>query len=247
MLGEMTREVDQFSFTYVFKWTWMSTEEKTVLEQLKRVRESSSRVHLAVPKSVERNEKIRNCVVVEIYKKYDETLYSKLKRDSVLSLEESLTYYASLLDALSALHSVGLIHNDLKPDNIAVTKRNVLKLLDYGNMIDDPRREVKKSGNRYYDTNYKMTRPEHEVFSATNIFLEMITGLAIDCRSKELEDVEVPLALDRVRAKFGEGEILNLITDVIALKKVGTAKGMLGHPIFRGKALYYASKEKPRS
>jgi len=246
MLAEKAFEVAGISFTYVFKWTSVGDEEEMLLDQLKRVRESASRVHLAIPKSVDRVACIRNIMVVEIYKKYKETLAQKLKREQVLSLEESLMHYAALLDALSALHSVGLIHNDLKPDNIAITKHNVLKLIDYGNMVEDTKRKVKQAGNRYYDTNYTMERQGHEVFSATNIFLEMLTGEAADCVSIKKEDKGMLLALARVEGKFGKGPVLDIITDIMGLKKVRPAREWLEHPVFRGKTIFYASKNNPK-
>lgn len=228
--------VDGFVFTFAFKWTWLDDEGDDLMEKLCKVRKSASSLHLAIPKSIERIKQIRNYVVVEIYKKYEEDLHDKLKREKILSIDESRMYFAGLLEALGGLHKVGLIHNDLKPDNLAITKSNVLKIIDYGNMMDDTKRMVRKSGNPYYDTNYPMTRPGHEVFAATNIFLEMITGQCVRCTSKEEEDAGVIEALDRIRMKYGEGLELDIVTKVMKEKIAQSAQDLLSHPFFKGKS-----------
>jgi len=56
-------------------------------------------------------------------------------RDRLLSIPESVAITIQVLDALNAVHAKGVIHRDLKPDNIHIlTKsgRQFVKILDFG-------------------------------------------------------------------------------------------------------------------
>ena len=59
-----------------------------------------------------------------------ETLADRLKKGR-LPLEQVLQYAIQITDALDAAHSHGVIHRDLKPGNIILTKSGA-KLLDFG-------------------------------------------------------------------------------------------------------------------
>ena len=49
-----------------------------------------------------------------------------------ISWEEALKVMLPILDALSAMHTKGIIHRDVTPDNIYITKEGAVKLLDFG-------------------------------------------------------------------------------------------------------------------
>ena len=59
------------------------------------------------------------------------TLASRLQRKP-LKLSESLDVAVQVADALSEAHSQGIIHRDIKPDNIMLTSRGQVKVLDFG-------------------------------------------------------------------------------------------------------------------
>ncbi len=56
---------------------------------------------------------------------------SKGGKDKKLPVAEAIAYLLEILPALSYLHSIGLVYNDLKPENIMLTEEQ-LKLIDLG-------------------------------------------------------------------------------------------------------------------
>jgi serine/threonine protein kinase len=59
-----------------------------------------------------------------------ETLASRLEKGPI-PLEQALRYAVQIADALDKAHGRGVVHRDLKPGNVMVTKTGV-KLLDFG-------------------------------------------------------------------------------------------------------------------
>jgi eukaryotic-like serine/threonine-protein kinase len=64
------------------------------------------------------------------------TLAEQLAADGALHVVQAVTYGCQLLSALAAAHAIGLVHRDVKPDNIFVCQPAegppYIKLLDFG-------------------------------------------------------------------------------------------------------------------
>ncbi len=60
-----------------------------------------------------------------------ETLAQKI-RSGPLAVEAALDFSRQLLSGLARAHELGIIHRDIKPSNLLVTRRNQLKILDFG-------------------------------------------------------------------------------------------------------------------
>jgi len=62
-----------------------------------------------------------------------ETLHARAKRlGGRLPLREALALGRDLLDVLAAAHDKGVVHRDVKPENLFLTTDRVLKVLDFG-------------------------------------------------------------------------------------------------------------------
>jgi tetratricopeptide (TPR) repeat protein len=60
-----------------------------------------------------------------------ETLAARIHRKP-LTLKEALGFAVPVADALAEAHSLGIIHRDIKPQNVMITARGQVKILDFG-------------------------------------------------------------------------------------------------------------------
>jgi len=86
-----------------------------------------------------------------------------------LKLETILTYAIQIGDALQEAHSKGIVHRDIKPDNIMVNSRNQIKVMDFG--------LAKLKGSM------KLTRTSSTVGTLSYMAPEQIQGGEVDARS----------------------------------------------------------------
>ncbi|MCB5911334.1 protein kinase domain-containing protein [Streptomyces pinistramenti] len=59
-------------------------------------------------------------------------LDNDIAQHGAMPTEKALKITADVLAALEASHEMGLVHRDIKPGNVMMTKRNVVKVMDFG-------------------------------------------------------------------------------------------------------------------
>ncbi len=108
-----------------------------------------------------------------------------------ISIEDTKVFFKQIVDAIEYCHSIGLVHLDIKPDNIMITKNNILKLTDFGtadfntNCSNNPLKLYNMSiGTMLYkapelfNNNTRNTgyRREVDIFSLGVILIKMLCG-----------------------------------------------------------------------
>jgi len=100
-----------------------------------------------------------------------------------LSVDEALSYFSQILSALSHAHSKGIVHRDIKPQNVRLVQGGLVKLIDFGIALI-PGFENTTSGKAVGTVNY--ISPEQatggrvdarsDIYSAGILLYEMLCG-----------------------------------------------------------------------
>ena len=112
------------------------------------------------------------------------TLKSYMQKKGALSTEEVLSYSEQVLKALEHAHSKGIIHRDIKPQNILLLKNGKVKVTDFG-IAKLPNAETvtmddKAIGTVYYispeQASGKGIDPRSDLYSVGVLMYEMASG-----------------------------------------------------------------------
>lgn len=133
------------------------------------------------------------------------TLKDVIKKKGSLAVKESLDYTNQILAGLSHAHSYGVIHRDIKPQNIMITTGNQVKIMDFGlalNLSDSTMTyDSSVFGSVYYiapEIAQKGTGDMRaDIYSTGIVLYEMLTG--------ELPfngDSPITIALQHVEGSF---------------------------------------------
>jgi serine/threonine-protein kinase len=149
------------------------------------------------------------------------TLREYMKRNAPLGLEKSLDFTIQILSALQHAHEKGVVHRDIKPQNIMVQANGKLKVTDFGiAQISDTNQSSSgvAMGTVYYispeQASGKTTTFSSDIYSVGIMLYEMATGklpfegdtpLSIammqvntkPCRPRKI-DPKIPLGLEQI-------------------------------------------------
>ena len=90
----------------------------------------------------------RPYIVIEYFK--EQTLMDKLESLTRFSVQEAVDILIQALDATSYIHKHGLIHRDIKPQNIFYLTNGTIKLGDFGIATTQEESDERIIGSAYY-------------------------------------------------------------------------------------------------
>ena len=109
------------------------------------------------------------------------TLKEILDNRGNLSFDECIDYMLQILDGMNKIHSMGILHNDLKPDNMVLLADGTIKICDFGIASHaSSKEEAKILGTANYlapevilNRKYSV---QSDIYSVGIIFYELLTG-----------------------------------------------------------------------
>jgi len=133
-----------------------------------------------------------------------------------MTVEESLKIVKSILEAVGYIHRYGIVHRDVKAQNIRVTSAGVAKLLDFGISKDAASEELTKTGGVVGTPNHlapeiytgAKASPQSDIWAVGILLYRMLTG-----RVPFTGDTLGNLVSSILSAKFDPPENLNPAVD----------------------------------
>lgn len=166
-----------------------------------------------------------------------ETLTSYLQRNGKIAADDAVEMLLPVLESLETIHQAGIIHRDIAPDNIFLTKGGEIKLIDFGAARHattshsrsltvivkpgySPEEQYRSKGNQ---------GPHTDVYAIAAVLYRMITGVVLPDsmeRSAFLEDkgkdIVLPISKCCEIDKSQENAIMNAL-NIYAEDRTATA------------------------
>jgi tetratricopeptide (TPR) repeat protein len=119
-----------------------------------------------------------------------ETLAHRLQRSGPLAIPHAVAILAGVADGLDTAHALGILHRDLKPQNLMLTADARVKLLDFGiaHALDVSSGSITEEGMVVGTPLYMSPEqllgepltPASDIYSLGVVMFEMLTGQAVN-------------------------------------------------------------------
>jgi serine/threonine-protein kinase len=112
----------------------------------------------------------------------DELINKKMKEQENFSLEQTMNIMSQLLEVLDFTHQQKVIHRDINPNNIILTKEGTLKLIDFGiAKTEEEKEDLRRVGKWDYSSLEQLLggkKVDHrtDIFSTGVILYELLSG-----------------------------------------------------------------------
>lgn len=172
-----------------------------------------------------------------------------LRRKGTLTEAEIERHVLPVLDGLEELHEAGLLHRDIKPDNIALRADGSPVLVDFGAAREEvgarSRALTSLVTPRYspleqYSTNAKQG-PATDLYAFAAVLYRCITGRTpVDAANRSLGEEQVPVA-EAAKGSYGAG-LLAAVNAALSPRmahrpqSIGEFRTVLGRTLARGSA-----------
>ena len=113
-----------------------------------------------------------------------ETLKERIRRCGRLPIDESVAYAIEIARALSAAHSRGIVHRDIKPQNVLIDEEGSAKVTDFGIARSLDEEGLTADGRVLGTTDYvspeqalgHAVNGQSDIYSLGVVLFEMLTG-----------------------------------------------------------------------
>src|SRR3712207_6157070 len=113
-----------------------------------------------------------------------ETLKNRIRRCGMLQVDEALAYAIEITRALGAAHSRGIVHRDIKPQNVLIDEEGMAKVTDFGIARSLDEEGLTADGRVLGTTDYvspeqalgHAVNGQSDIYSLGIVLYEMLTG-----------------------------------------------------------------------
>ena len=156
-----------------------------------------------------------------------ETLASRLRQRGALAPEEAFRIAEQVANALAEAHRHGIVHRDVKPENIMITSRGQVKVLDFGLA------KVTGTMARGEETDSLMSEPGLIMGTVPYMSPEQVRGDEIDARTDVFSFGVVLYEMLAGRRLFESARAIEIISAILTRDVPPLTRGQEAEPLLR--------------